>query len=182
MARFFDHLTSSLQTFIQQQPMFFVATAGAETSINLSPKGMDSFRILDDKTVFWLNYTGSGNETSAHLLENNRMTIMFCSFGPKPLILRLYGQAREIGIHDLGWEEWMQHFPTDNGARQIFIVDLERVQTSCGYAVPEMDLKRQRTRLLDWSDQKGPKGIAQYWEDKNRTSIDGKPTKYGKEQ
>ncbi|MEO1714702.1 MAG: pyridoxamine 5'-phosphate oxidase family protein, partial [Bacteroidota bacterium] len=137
---------------------------------------------LDDKTVFWLNYTGSGNETSAHLLENTRMTIMFCSFGPKPLILRLYGQAKEIGMNDPGWSEWMQHFPTDTGARQIFIVDLERVQTSCGYAVPEMDLQNQRTRLLDWSDQKGPDGIAKYWEDKNRISIDGKPTKYGKEQ
>jgi predicted pyridoxine 5'-phosphate oxidase superfamily flavin-nucleotide-binding protein len=134
MAERFDSLSEKLIEFIGKQHMFFVGTAAAEGTVNVSPKGMDSFRILSPTKAAWLNLTGSGNETAAHILENSRMTIMFCSFDKQPLILRVYGQATTVHPRDEQWAELSAFFPEYTGARQIFSLDIELVQTSCGYA------------------------------------------------
>ncbi len=176
MAKFFDKLSSALQGFIEEQQMFFVATADVDGRVNLSPKGLDSLRVLSPNRIIWLNLTGSGNETAAHLLGVNRMTLMFCSFVGNPLILRVYGTAKAIHPSDEAWDELYGHFSNMAGARQIFDVQIESVQTSCGYAVPLYDYVEQRTRLLDSAEQKGEAAIQQYWIDKNLESIDGKPT------
>jgi len=176
MAEFFDQLDSKLIDFIERQHVFFVGTAGAEGHVNVSPKGMDSFRVLDEHTVAWLNLTGSGNETAAHVLQNNRMTIMFCSFDKQPLIMRLYGTAVATHPRDDGWTELLAKFPEFIGARQIFTLNLEMAQTSCGYAVPLYELKGERQTLTKWADNKGGDGIEEYWREKNQLSIDGKET------
>ncbi len=176
MANFFDSINPKLQAFIEAQKIFFTATAAAEGRINLSPKGLDSLRVVDPNRVVWLNLTGSGNETAAQLREVNRITLMFCSFEEKPLILRLYGSARTIHPKDGEWETLYQLFPDDNGARQIFDVSIESVQTSCGFAVPLMEFQQEREVLTDWSSKQGKKGIKAYWEKKNQVSIDGLPT------
>lgn len=176
MARMFGKLSSNLQTFIEEQQMFFVATADTDGRINLSPKGLDSLRILSPNRLLWLNLTGSGNETAAHLLAVNRMTLMFCSFAGNPLILRIYGTAKTIHAGDADWEELYAHFPDLAGARQIFDVEIENVQTSCGYAVPLYNFVDQRSRLLESFTKKGPEGTRNYWAEKNTRSIDDKPT------
>ena len=176
MGKILTKLSTSLKEFIQEQQMFFVATAPANGKVNLSPKGMDTLRILGDNRVIWLNLTGSGNETAAHVLENNRMTIMFCSFMGNPLILRLYGTAKFYQPGDADWETLAADFPPYDGQRQIFEMEIESVQTSCGYAVPFYEFKEQRTRLEKWAADKGESGIHDYWEEKNKTSLDGMPT------
>ena len=176
MAEQFEQLAPDHITFIGKQHLYFVATAAAEGYVNLSPKGMDSFRIVNQNTVRWLNLTGSGNETAAHLLENPRMTIMFCSFGKQPLIMRLYGQASVVHPRDDDWPELLGLFPGQAGARQVFQLRLDMVQTSCGYAVPRYELTGERPTLARWAEQKGPDGIEQYWREKNTISIDGKAT------
>lgn len=182
MAAFLKSLNQSLIEFISEQQLFFVATAASDGRINLSPKGLDSFRIIDKQTVQWLNYTGSGNETAAQLLALNRMTIMFCSFGPKPLILRLYGTAQAVHDYDSDWRALLNNYGNPLGARNIFTMQINSVQTSCGYAVPEYEFLNQRTRLTEWSEEKGPEGIAQYWLDKNVKSIDGLATRIKKSE
>ena len=129
----FDQLTSKHIDFIEAQQMYFVASAGAEGRVNLSPKGLNSFSISDPNTVHWLNLTGSGNETAAHVLENQRMTIMFCSFTKQPLILRLFGEATMVYKDQPGWNNLVKKFPENIGSRQIFTLAIEMVQTSCGY-------------------------------------------------
>lgn len=176
MATILKALNKSLIEFINEQQLYFVATAAAEGRVNLSPKGLDSLRVLDEYTIRWLNFTGSGNETAAHLIALNRMTVMFCSFGPKPLILRLYGTAEVVHPYDTEWQEFSAEFADPLGARNIFTMHIDTVQTSCGYAVPEYDFLNQRSRLEEWSAQKGVNGISQYWDDKNVKSIDGLPT------
>ena len=176
MAEKFTALDDRHIAFIKQQHLFFVGTAGAEGFINVSPKGMDSFRILDKNRVAWLNLTGSGNETAAHILENSRMTVMFCSFDKQPLILRLYGQAKLNYPKDLRWPELAELFPAYTGARQIFELDLDLVQTSCGYAVPEYELIAERQTLTKWANKKGEQGVRRYWQDNNTKSLDGKDT------
>ena len=176
MAEHFPALNDKLTEFIQQQHLFFVGTAAADGTVNLSPKGMDSLRVINPNKVVWLNLTGSGNETAAHLLEVNRMTIMFCSFDKQPLILRLYGKAQAIYPRDAAWEEMAALFPTYTGARQFFDMDVELVQTSCGYAVPHYQLLSERQTLIKSAEKRGREGIEQYWVDHNQTSIDGKPT------
>lgn len=176
MAEFFDQLDDKLIDFIEQQHIYFVGTAGAEGHVNVSPKGMDSFRVLDNNTVAWLNLTGSGNETAAHVLENGRMTVMFCSFDKQPLIMRLYGKAVATHERDAGWKELLARFPAYTGARQIFTLHVDRIQTSCGYAVPFYELKGDRPTLTKWADNKGRDGVQEYWREKNQTSLDGKET------
>ena len=176
MAERFEKLEDKHIEFIGRQHIFFVGTAGAEGFVNVSPKGMDSLRVIDSGTVAWLNLTGSGNETAAHVLENGRMTIMFCSFDKQPLIMRLYGQAQAVHPRDSRWEELSERLPSYTGARQFFVLDVEMVQTSCGYAVPFYELKGERSTLTKWADNHGPKGIQQYWNDKNTLSLDGKNT------
>ena len=129
-----SEITPILKEFIQKQPIFFVGTAGAEGRVNLSPKGMDSLRVLSPNRVLWLNVTGSGNESAAHVLENSRMTLMFCALEGPPLILRLYGSAQVFHSRDQEWNALLEHFPTLPGTRQIFALEVELVQTSCGMA------------------------------------------------
>lgn len=176
MAKQFTSLSSNLQEFIENQKMFFVASADQDGKINLSPKGLNSLKIVNPNRVVWLNLTGSGNETAAHLLVVNRMTIMFCSFDKAPLILRLYGHAKTYHDTDPEWEEWITQFPDFLGSRQIYDMTIEMVQTSCGYGVPEMTFNNDRTLLHDWCVRKGEQGLIDYKKEKNMLSIDGKPT------
>jgi hypothetical protein len=173
---FFDSLTDVQTEFVEKQKIFFVATAGNDGRINLSPKGLDSLRVLDANTIAWLNLTGSGNETAAHIKEQNRMTMMCCSFEGNPLILRVYGKARAIHRQDADWAKYYAHFPESLGARQVFELRIESVQTSCGFAVPNMDFVSERSQLTEWTDKKSGDEIKGYWEKKNSESIDGKPT------
>lgn len=176
MGEKFQALNDDHIEFIKQQKLFFVGTAGADSLINVSPKGMDSFRVINHAQIMWLNLTGSGNETAAHVLENGRMTVMFCSFETQPVIMRLYGTARVVHPADERWPALIEQFPHYTGARQIFIQDITMVQTSCGFAVPYYQFKGDRTTLDKWALNKGREGIEQYWQDKNTRSLDGKPT------
>lgn len=176
MAKFYDSINPKVQEFINNQKIFFVATAAEEGRVNLSPKGMDTLRVLNENRVMWLNLTGSGNETAAHLLQVNRITIMLCSFEEKPLILRLYGKAKMYQSDDKEWSEHIHLFPELAGSRQIFDIEIESVQTSCGFAVPFMEFKGERTQLVSSSEKKGEEKIKEYWKEKNSMSIDGFPT------
>ena len=176
MAEQYRKLDKKHWAFIEAQHLYFVGTAGAEGYVNVSPKGMDSFRILDDSTVAWLNLTGSGNETAAHVLENGRMTVMFCSFDKQPMIMRLYGQAVAVHPRDVRWVKLAALFPENTGARQIFVLDVDLVQTSCGYAVPYYNYKGERPTLSKWADNHGEDGLKEYWADKNTRSMNGKDT------
>lgn len=173
MSKFYSKLNSTTKAFIKKQKMFFTAMAPNEGRINLSPKGMDSLRIIDDKTVAYLDLTGSGNETAAHIKNNGRMTIMLCSFTKEPLILRLYGHGRILKPGDTQWPEHIQKYPRYPGTRQIIFLDIESVQTSCGFAIPFYRYEGERNQLVDWATKKGDSGIRKYWEEKNRVSIDG---------
>jgi hypothetical protein len=144
--------------------------------VNVSPKGLEALRVLGPDQVVWLNGTGSGNETAAHLLDVNRMTLMFCSFERQPLILRLYGTAREIQPDQPEWDERIGLFPPMLGARQIFDMRVTLVQTSCGYGVPFMEYVDDRQLMAQWAAKKGLDGLEAYHQEKNMTSIDGFPT------
>ncbi len=176
MGKQFSELNQDHIDFIQQQKIMFVATAPDEGKINLSPKGTDCIRILGNNRAIWLNLTGSGNETAAHLLDTTRMTIMFCAFEGKPMILRLYGQAKTIHHNDKEWRDLYSQFPPSASARQIFDLKIEMVQTSCGMSVPFFDYQGERDELAQWAEKKGKEGIQQYWRDKNQLSLDGKAT------
>lgn len=177
MGKKLEHITPELAEFIQQQKIFFVGTAAEEGRVNISPKGTNTFRVLGENKIVWLNLTGSGNETAAHLLKNNRMTIMFCAFEGKPMILRLYGTAQIFHNRDEKFQEYFRLFQDFTGARQIIEMDVDLVQTSCGFAVPLMDFKEERTILTNWADKQGEEGIKNYWAEKNMKSIDGFETK-----
>jgi hypothetical protein len=170
-----DALTAEHIDFIEAQKLFFVGTATADSRVNISPKGMDSLRVMGANRVIWLNLTGSGNETAAHVQRCPRMTLMFCAFEGKPLILRLYGSAHTIQHGEPGWEALYAHFEPLAGARQIFDLAIEKVQTSCGMAVPRFSFDGERTELESWAHRKGPAGLERYWQRKNRRSIDGLP-------
>ena len=172
----FDQLNQKHKDFIVRQPIFFVATAGATGRVNLSPKGIDSLRVTDFQTIHWLNFTGSGNETAAHVLENKRMTIMWCSYDKQPLILRAYGDAEMISPKDKDWNAAAKSYPSLNGARQIFKLNIDLVQTSCGYGVPYMDYQGERDTLDDWTNKKTPKELRAYQLEKNAKSLDGNET------
>jgi hypothetical protein len=153
MANFKEKLNESLRDFINEQKMFFTGTAPSENGhVNVSPKGIDSFRILDDNTVGYLDLTGSGNETSAHIQENGRMTIMFCSYSDAPLILRLYGKGEVVKKDSRRWLELSAIFPHYDGERQIILLHIDLLQTSCGFGVPNythMGDKTSSTRLKE---------------------------------
>lgn len=181
MASVFSAMTPAHQEFVQKQQLFFVATAplAADGHINLSPKGLDTFCILSPTQVAYLDLTGSGNETSAYLVENGRITLMFCSFDRQPLILRLYGSGITVLPGSSQWTEIAPHFELIPGARQIIVVDVHRVQTSCGFGVPMYDYQGQRPTLPTWAQKKGPAAVAQYQIEKGSTSIDGLITPIG---
>ena len=174
-----DRLTDQQIDFIQAQPVFFVATAAAEGRVNLSPKGMDSLRVIDPRRLIWLNLTGSGNETAAHVAANNRMTLMFMSISAQPLILRVYGSAKAIHPRDTEWKELIGQFPTLGGSRQIFNLAIEHTSSSCGSGVPIMsvDSIRGADELEPFYADMSEAELHAYWQKKNTTSIDGYPTR-----
>ncbi len=177
----FDLIPDKLQAFIVKQHMFFVGTAplSDEGHVNLSPKGLDSFRILSPTRVAYMDLVGSGNETAAHLLENGRITFMFCAFDGSPNILRLYGRGRAVQPGEREWEELAEHFTIYPSTRQIIVADITRVQTSCGYGVPLYEYVGERDQHFKWADNKGEEGLATYQRENNACSIDGLPTPIG---
>lgn len=176
MGQQFTELNQSHIDFIGNQKLYFVGTAAEDSKINISPKGQDSFRVLSPHKVAWLNVTGSGNETAAHVELNPRMTIMFMAFEGKPIILRIYGKAKAIHQNDSEWNEYASLFPSLPGTRQIFVVDIEMVQSSCGMSVPFYEYIGEREQLKDWAVTKGKAGLAEYWKQKNQYSLDNVPT------
>lgn len=175
MSKRYAELPDQLIDFIERQKIFFVATAPTDGHMNLSPKGMDSLRVVDPRTVAWLSVTGSGNETAAHVLENGRMTLMFCAFEGNPLILRLYGRARMAYPRDPEWNAWYTRFKPLPGARQIFVLSIEFALSSCGMSIPYFDYAGERDQLNRWAERKG-EGIRDYWREWNAVSLDGRPT------
>ena len=168
-------LNGTLRAFIEKQPVFFVASAAQDGRVNLSPKGADSLRILSDSQILWLNLSGSGNETAGHLARLNRLTMMFCAFEGDALILRVYGTAKTIHPRDAEWQDYVGHFPEMAGSRQIFLVNIDSVQTSCGTGVPVMNFVANRadTELVPYYADLGEDGVEKYWRKKNVQTIDG---------
>jgi predicted pyridoxine 5'-phosphate oxidase superfamily flavin-nucleotide-binding protein len=176
MARALDAISDELAGFIARQHVFFVATAPSDGGhVNLSPKGLDTFAVLDPTTVAYLDLTGSGVETIAHLRENGRITIMFCAFDAKPNILRLYGQGHVLAIGEPEADALLPRFDTYPGARSVIRVRVDRVSTSCGYGVPLLTYEGERDQLTTWAERRGPDGLVEYREEKNAVSIDGLP-------
>lgn len=179
MAKQFPKMEPAHREFILRQHVFFTGSAAADGRVNVSPKGMDTLRVIDDATVAWLDLTGSGNETAAHVRAAGRLTLMFCAFEGPPTILRLYGRGRVL---PRGGEDYRAllaaHFDGREtvGARQIVALDVDLVQTSCGYAVPFMDFRADRPGLVNWATAKGEEGLRAYRAEKNRVSLDGFPT------
>lgn len=181
MAEFTDTLTDKHIAFIERQPIFFTATAAADGRINLSPKGYaDSFKVLTDDRVAYLDLGGSGNETHAHLAaaqtDRGRITLMFCAFDRSALILRIYGRGRAVLPQDAEWDEVAAHFALIPGTRQIFVIDVASVQTSCGWGVPMMDLVHERETLQKYHRQADPAAWVEKFQSRTR-SIDGLPTR-----
>ena len=177
MGRSFESITDAMATFIGEQQMFFVATApSAGGRVNVSPKGYDSFRILGPNKVCYLDLTGSGAETVAHLRDNGRITFMFCAFTGKPNVVRLYGAGRHVRPGDVEFDELVETFPEHSGVRAVVVADIDRTSTSCGYSVPFMDYVEDRNQLEESLDAKGEDELEEYRASKNATSIDGLPS------
>lgn len=171
-----DSISGDVAAWLRRQPVFFVSTAPRDGGhVNVSPKGLDTFRVLGPNQVAYLDLTGSGVETIAHLRENGRITIMFCAFTGPPKIIRLYGTGTVVARGESGFADAVAGFPAYVGARSIITVDVHQVGSSCGFGVPELTLSRERTRLLDWADKKGAESLPAYWQSKNVESIDGLP-------
>jgi len=170
-----ETLTPELRDWLGQQRMFFVTTSplARDGHLNCSPKGGDTFRVLGDREVAYLDLTGSGIETVAHLQENGRILLMFCAFSGPPKIVRLYGNGTVVYPDHADYARLSAHFPNHPGARAIIRIELTRIGDSCGYAVPLYDFVGHRDLLDKWADKKGPEGLAQYRAKKNRESIDG---------
>lgn len=182
MGKFHTSILPAHQAFILRQHLFFVATAplSDDGRINISPKGSDCFKVLSEHQVAYMDLIGSGNETSAHTLENGRITFMFCGFEGAPNILRLYGKGRAILPDSKEWAPFAAHFTILPNTRQIFVADIDLVQTSCGFTVPLYEYVGERTIMQDWVEKKGEDGLHKYIHEKNIVSIDGLPTDYGK--
>ncbi|MCC6459878.1 MAG: pyridoxamine 5'-phosphate oxidase family protein [Saprospiraceae bacterium] len=178
MGKFYKSIEAPHRAFIEKQHLFFVATAplSAEGRVNLSPKGLDSFRVLSENQVGYMDLISSGNETSAHTLENGRITFMFCSFEGPPNILRLYGKGRAILPGSEHWEQYAGQFAIYPSTRQILVADIDLVQTSCGFGVPLFDYAGERDIHFEWAERKGETGLREYMLEKNRISLDGLPT------
>lgn len=178
MGRVYDEIDERLAGFLTSQPVFFVATAplAADGHVNLSPKGMQgSFAVTGPRKVAYLDLTGSGVETIAHLQENGRICMMFCAFAGPPRIVRVHGKGTPhlAGTND--FDDLVTRFPQHPGVRAVVEVDVDRISDSCGYAVPLMAYERDRDQLDEWADRRGPDGIVDYWAEKNASSLDGLP-------
>lgn len=179
MAKQFEAMSAAHKAFIQRQHIFFTASATADSRINVSPRETRALRVIDDTTVIYLDRTGSGNETAAHMLADGRMTIMFCAVDGPPQIMRLYGKGESLGWETEAFSKLMsEHYKGDAplGTRQIMRLRIDLVQTSCGYGVPLFDYQGERAAIENWHDNKGPEGIRAYWQAENQTSMDGLPT------
>lgn len=176
MGKQYDQLQDANVDFIKEQHMFFVGSAAPTGKVNISPKGMDSLRVLSPNRIIWCNLTGSGNETAGHLKLADRMTLMWCSFATRPLILRAYGTAKVTLADDDDWDALNAHFPEALGARQIYDLSIELTQSSCGCAVPFFEHTGDRDVLTKWAEDKGADGVRQYWTDRNAETLDGFPT------
>lgn len=178
MGKVHERIDGRLRAFVEAQPVFFVATApsGDGGHVNVSPKGLaGTFAIVDDRTVAYLDLTASGAETIAHVRQNGRITLMFCSFDKKPNVVRLHGRGRVVGCYDADFEQWAAHFAPNPAARAVIVVDVERVSDSCGYSLPLMSLDAERDLLTPNMERRGPEGVVAYRRQKNTTSIDGLP-------
>ena len=175
MGKLYEQIDDTLASFIGRQHVFFVGTAPNSPAghLNISPKGLDCFRILGPRSVAYLDLTGSGIETVAHLRENGRLTIMFCAFEGRPLIVRLYGPGRVVEPGDAGWDDLISRFPEYPGARSVVVMDVQRIADSCGLAVPLYEYRGERSQLIEYAERKGPDGLAAYRAEKNKVSIDG---------
>ena len=173
----YDQLEPHFIKFIDEQHIFFSGTAAKDGRVNVSPKGKDSLRVLSPKRIIWRNLTGSGNETAAHLEDTNRMTLMWCSFDRPLMILRCYGSAQAIHRTDAEWDDLNAHFEPNFAARQIFDMNIDLVQRSCGFAVPKMQFIEENETLTNWANRQGEAGVEEYWVEKNTKTIDGKPTR-----
>jgi Pyridoxamine 5'-phosphate oxidase len=171
-------LNRTFQAFIERQQLYFVATADRSGRVNVSPKGMDTLRVLADDRIVWLNLSGSGNETAAHVRATGRMTLMFCAFEGDAMILRVYGEATVLHPRDAEWEKMIARFPEIAGSRQIFDLRIDLVQTSCGTGVPIMAFQKSRAEdeMVPFYDAMGRQGVQDYWRRKNLVTIDGQPT------
>lgn len=178
MGKVYDGIAGRTREFIERQPVFFVATApsGDDGHVNVSPKGLaDTFVVVDEHTVAYLDLTASGAETIAHVRQNGRITVMFCSFEAKPNVVRLHGRGRVVTLYDDDFAGWAARFPANPAARAVIVVDVERVSDSCGYALPLMSLDDERDLLTPNMERRGPEGVVAYRRQKNRASIDGIP-------
>ena len=177
MSKQYERLDDRLIDFIGRQHVFFVGTApdSPEGRLNLSPKGLDTLRVLGPNTVAYLDLIGSGIETVAHLRQNGRITLMFCAFEGRPLIVRLYGRGRVAEPGDPDWGGLMGHFPEYPGTRSVIVVDIDTIADSCGFAVPLYEYQGERSQLVAYAEKKGPDAMEKYKSQKNRASIDGLP-------
>lgn len=179
LAKQFDRLSKDHRDFIARQHIFFAASATTQSRINVSPREIGALRIVGDATALYLDRTGSGNETAAHMRADGRLTLMLCSFSGPPQIMRLYGKGCSIGWDTPEFEALiLEHYDNVSpmGARQIMKLDIDLVQTSCGYGVPLFKYQAERSAIDNWHDNKGPDGIQDYWQANNLTSMDGLPT------
>lgn len=181
MGKFHDSIKPAHKTFIEKQHIFFVSTAplSGEGRVNLSPKGLDCFKVLTENKIGYMDLISSGNETSAHTLENGRITIMFCSFEGAPNILRLYGKGFTVLPATPEWEQYAPYFKIFPSTRQLIIADIDLVQTSCGYGVPLFNYTGERDIHFEWAEKKGADGLQEYIKEKNLVSMDGLPTNLG---
>jgi hypothetical protein len=178
MGKFHESISDEHKKFIEKQHIFFVSTAplSADGHVNLSPKGLDCFRVLSPNRVAYMDLISSGNETSAHTLENGRITLMFCSFEGNPNILRLYGRGHTVLHVDPEWDELSRHFTLYPSTRQLIVADISKVQTSCGFGVPLYEYAGERDHHFKWAEQRGAAGLETYQREKNMVSLDGLPT------
>lgn len=181
MGKLHESIKPAHKEFIEKQHIFFVGTAplSADGRVNVSPKGLDCFRVLSDTQVAYMDLISSGNETSAHTLENGRITIMFCSFEGSPTILRLYGKGHAVLRDSPEWEHYAQYFTIYPSTRQIITANIDLVQTSCGFGVPLYDFVGDRDIHFEWAEKKGTNGLKEYVQEKNLRSLDGLPTDIG---
>jgi hypothetical protein len=177
MGKVYEDISPELAAWIAQQHVFFVATAplSRDGHVNTSPKGLDCLRVVGPRQVAYVDLTGSGAETIAHLRENGRIVVMFCAFAGPPKIVRLHGMGTVVTKTSDDWPVWCERFPAFVSARSIIVVDVTRVSDSCGFGVPQMDLSADRDTMIRWAERKGGSGLTAYRRDKNSVSIDGLP-------